>query len=372
MKSEKLIRKIVSSFKPYQGEISPTELAKKLGVSTEDILPLHANENLFIEKEWIVERVREAISNMDFRFYPDPETIEAREAIAEHFGIKSSETVLGNGSDEILDILTKAFIDPGFETIILEPTFGIYRFYTVLINGTPREVLLNEDFTPNVDAVLNAVTEKTRIIILCSPNNPTGNQYAREDIKRILEESRCIVAVDEAYADFADYTLIKWIHEYENLIVLRSFSKSFGIAGLRIGFAATNSLLADTMRKIVVPYNVNKLAQRMIPILIQNWDYLSKKISEVKREREFLFNQLKKNENLKPFPSQTNFLLVRVMKPNYTSRYLQGKLLDKGILVRDRSDLPLLNNCLRITIPPRPFTQKLLESIENIFSEEEK
>lgn len=372
MKSEKLIRKVVSSFRPYQGEISPTELAKKLGVSAENILPLHANENLFIEKEWIIERVREAISNMDFRFYPDPETIEAREAIAEHFKIQSSEIVLGNGSDELLDILTKAFIDPACETVILEPTFGIYRFYTVLLNGIPREVLLNEDFTPNVDAVLNAVTEKTRIIILCSPNNPTGNQYPKEDIKRILEESECIVAVDEAYADFADYTLINWINEYENLIVLRSFSKSFGIAGLRIGFAATNSTLADTIRKIVVPYNVNTLAQRMVPVLIENWDYLSKKISEVKREREFLSNQLNKSENLKPFPSQTNFLLVKVVKPNYTAKYLQKKLLDKGILVRDRSDLPLLNNCVRITVSPRPLTQKLLESIKDVFSEEEK
>jgi histidinol-phosphate aminotransferase len=372
MKNEKLIRRIVSSFKPYQGEISPGELAKRLGVSTEDILPLHANENLFIEKDWIIERVREAISNLDFRLYPDPETIEARESIAEHFGIQSSETVLGNGSDEILDILTKVFIDPGFETIILEPTFGIYRFYTVLQNGNPRSVLLNEDFTPNVEAVLKAVTKKTRIIILCSPNNPTGNQYPKEDVKRIVEESNCIVAVDEAYADFADYNLIKWINEYDNLVVLRSFSKSFGIAGLRIGFAATNSTLADTIRKMVVPYNVNKLAQRMVPVLIDNWDYLSQKIVEVKKEREFLYSQLNKNEYLKPYPSQTNFLLVKVVKPNYTAKHLQSKLFDKRILVRDRSDLPLLNNCLRITVGPRPLNQMLLECINDVFSEDQK
>ncbi|MEM3586386.1 MAG: aminotransferase class I/II-fold pyridoxal phosphate-dependent enzyme, partial [Candidatus Jordarchaeaceae archaeon] len=173
MKNEVLVRKIVSNFKPYQGEVSFNELAKKLGLSMEDILPLHANENLFIEKEWITERVKEAISNLDFRLYPDPETIEAREAIAEHFGLQSSEIVLGNGSDEILDILAKAFIDPGCEVIILEPTFGIYRFYTILLNGVPRGILLNEDFTLNVDAVLKAVTRNTRIIIICSPNNPT-------------------------------------------------------------------------------------------------------------------------------------------------------------------------------------------------------
>lgn len=372
MKNEELVRKIVSGFQPYQGELSPDELAKKLGVPTEDILPLHANENLFIEKDWIIERAREALSTLDFRLYPDPETLEAREAIAEHFGIQASETVLGNGSDESLDILTKVFIDPGCETIILEPTFSVYRFYTVLLNGKPRSVLLNKDFTPNVDAVLKAVTKKTRIIILCSPNNPTGNQYPKEDVKRIVEESGCIVAVDEAYVDFADYTLIKWINEYDNLIVLRSFSKSFGIAGLRIGFAATNSTLADTLRKTVVPYNVNKLAQKMVPILIKNWDYLSEKISEIKKEREFLYGQLNKNENLKPYPSQTNFLLVRVVKPNYTSKTLQNRLLDKRILVRDRSELPLLNNCLRITLGPRPLNQRLLECIKEVFNEEQK
>jgi histidinol-phosphate aminotransferase len=372
MKNEKLIRKIISSFIPYQGEISPDELAKRLGVSTEEILPLHANENLFIEKNWITERVREAVSTLDFRLYPDPETLEAREAIAEHLGIQSSETVIGNGSDEILDILMKVFIDPGYETIILEPTFGVYRFYTILLNGKPRSVLLNENFTPNVDAVLKVVTKKTRIIILCSPNNPTGNQYPKEDIKRIVEESGCIVAVDEAYVDFADYTLTEWINEYDNLIVLRSFSKSFGIAGLRIGFAATNSTLADILRKVVVPYNVNKLAQKMIPVLIENWDYLSQKISEIKKEREFLYSQLNKSENLKPYPSQTNFLLVRVVKPNYTSKTLQSRLLDKKILVRDRSELPLLNNCLRITLGPRPINQRLLECIKEIFSEDQK
>lgn len=370
MKNEKLVRGIVSSFKPYQGEINPDELAKKLGLATEDILPLHANENLIIEKEWLLGKVSEAISTLDFRSYPDPETIEARDVIAEHFGIESSEIVLGNGADEILDILTKVFIDPGCETIILEPTFGIYYLCTLLLNGKPKGILLNEDFSPNVDAVLDALTPKTRIIFVCSPNNPTGNQYTKEDVRRLVEESSCIVAVDEAYADFADYTLIDWIHKYENLIVIRSFSKSFGIAGLRIGFAATNSNLAETIRKTVFPYNVNKLAQKMIPVLVKSWDYLSQKISEVKKEREFLYSQLAKNGNLKPYPSQTNFLLVKVVKPNYTAKSLQSRLLDKGILVRDRSDLPLLGNCLRITLGPRTVNQRLLECITEIFSED--
>ncbi|MEM2133229.1 MAG: histidinol-phosphate transaminase [Candidatus Jordarchaeaceae archaeon] len=370
MKNEKLIRQIVLGFKPYQGEISPEELAKQLGVSKEDILPLHANENLFIEKEWILEKTREAISTLDFRSYPDPETVETREAIAEHFALESSEIVLGNGSDEVLDILTKVFIEPGNETIILEPTFGIYRFFTLLLNGKPQTVLLNEDFSPNVEAVLKSVTPKTRIIFLCSPNNPTGNQYPKEDIKRIIEESGCIVAVDEAYADFADYTLLKWINDYENLIVLRSFSKSFGIAGLRIGFAATNSELAEIIRKTVVPYNVNKLAQKMVVVLIESWDYLRQKILEVKKEREFLYNQLNKNESLKAYPSQANFLLLRVIKPHCTAKSLQNKLLSKGILVRDRSDLPLLNNCLRITLGPRKINQRLLDSIKEALSEE--
>ncbi len=372
MKSEKLVRGIVSAFKPYQGEINPTELAKTLGFSTEDILPLHANENLIIEKEWLTEKVLEAVSTLDFRSYPDPETVEARDAIAGHFGIESSEIVLGNGADEVLDILAKVFIDPECETIILEPTFGIYYLCTLLLGGKPQGILLNENFSPNVDAVISAVTPKTRIIFVCSPNNPTGNQYSKEDIKRLIEESGCIVAIDEAYADFAEYTLIEWIHKYDNLIVIRSFSKSFGIAGLRIGFAAANSTLAETIRKSVFPYNVNKLAQKMIPVLIDSWDFLSQKISEVKREREFLYGQLSKNENLKPYPSQTNFLLVKVVKPNYTAKTLHSRLLDKGILVRDRSGLPLLNNCLRITLGPRAINQRLLESINEIFDEDQK
>ncbi|MHA1208373.1 MAG: histidinol-phosphate transaminase [Candidatus Freyarchaeota archaeon] len=369
MKSEELVRGVVSGFKPYQGEINPSELAKRLGVPTEEVLPLHANENLFIEREWILEKVREAVSSLDFRFYPDPETIEARQAIAEHFGLESSEIIMGNGTDEVLDILAKVFIDPGCEAVILEPTFGIYRLCTLLLNGTPRGVLLNEDFSPNVEAVLNAVTPKTRIIFVCSPNNPTGNQYAADDVKRIVKESGCIVVVDEAYADFADYTLLGWIHNYDNLVVTRTFSKSFGIAGLRVGFAAANSALADTIRKTIFPYNVNTLAQRMVTLLLESWDYLSEKISEVKREREFLYSQLARNENLEPYPSQTNFLLVRVVKPGYTAKTLQSKLLNRGILVRDRSGLPLLDNCLRITLGPRPVNIRLLESIEEIFSE---
>ncbi len=357
-------KKGLTKIKPYRGEVSRRELAQRLGLREEDILPLHANENLFIEKEWIKERIREALEKVDPRMYPDPQDVVVRRALAQHYGVNEEEVLIGSGADELIDGISRCFIESGDQIVTLDPTFQVYGISAMLHGGRCKSVLLREDFSVDVARLLREMDETTKVLYICSPNNPTGNQHGRDVIEEIIGNVDCIVVLDEAYVEFADYSLSKLIHDYDNLIVLRTFSKGFGIAGLRFGVALSNQEIVDIMRRGLQPYNVSNIAQYTALTLLENWGYLAEKINEIKRQREVLLEKLLEIEGLKVYPSKANFILVRVLKRGVRAEDVQRSLMMKGILVRDRSNLPLLDNCLRITVCPSYMTERLTSALK--------
>jgi histidinol-phosphate aminotransferase len=335
--------------------------------SLRGVIKLDANENQFVDNNKLIELLKEVLTELDLRTYPKPFGGEAVGAIAKFLGLPEENVVVGNGSDEILDCIIKAFVGYDDEVIVNEPTFEMYSYLTKLAGGRVRPVFLSDSFSLNVEAVLSAVTDRTKIVFICSPNNPTGNQFEEEEVRRIIKETEGLVVVDEAYVDFARYSAVGWINEFENLIVTRTFSKSFGLAGFRIGYAAADEKISSYIRRAALPYSVDSLAQRIAEKALEEWrDYFNSIAKRVKEEREFLFKSLSNFDSLKVYPSDANFLLVRVTGQKLTSKIVRDELLKRGIIVRDRSFLPKLENCLRITVGTREMNLKLLEALNDI------
>ncbi|MHA1238285.1 MAG: histidinol-phosphate transaminase [Candidatus Odinarchaeia archaeon] len=361
-----LIRKILREFKGYTSEIHTVKLTDKLGLKKDDIIKLDANENLFLDQQWIKRMIIEAAEEASVSVYTDTACTDLREAIGKFHGLKSEEIVVGSGADGIVDNITKLFLEPGAEALVLEPTYSIYKLFIRVMGAKYTPVLLNNDFSLNAEKVLRNISQKTKIIFLCSPNNPTGNQFSLDDILTIIEESGKIVVLDEAYADFGKYSLLKAVREYNNLIIVRTFSKAFGLASLRIGYAVTNEELSNLMLQVAFPYPVNIIGQHLVPKLFQHIEVIFNTIKQIKVQREILLRELQDIEGIEPYNSDANFILFRVTKEGLDCKEVHQKLLEQGIIVRDRSSLPMLDNCLRVTVPPETKRQRFVSVLKNI------
>ncbi|MCQ5340963.1 MAG: histidinol-phosphate transaminase [Candidatus Methanomethylicia archaeon] len=329
----------------------------------DSIIRMGLNENLLIDKYFSYTLLMEAIKNIDTRLYPPAKGYNALKAISEEYGINEDEIIVGNGSDEIIDLIAKVFVRRN-EAIIIEPTFEMYSFYIKLMGGKVKSVLTNEDFDIDVDKVLSQVNKNTKVIFICSPNNPTGKQYEKEKILKIVKEFQGIVVLDEAYADFASYSILMEASRYDNLIVLRSFSKSYGLAGLRIGYGVGNSEIINYLKSAQSPYSVNSIAQEVCRLVLKNkhvYDYFIKLVID---EREYLIAELSTIKEIKVFPSNANFILIKLL--NYSSSYICEKLKNEGILVRDRGNLPLLENCIRVTVGRKEDNIKFINTLRKI------
>ncbi|MCC6013783.1 MAG: histidinol-phosphate transaminase [Candidatus Verstraetearchaeota archaeon] len=332
----------------------------------DSIIRMGLNENLLIDKYFSYVLLMEAIKNIDIRLYPPAKGYSALKAISEEYGLYEDEVIVGNGSDEIIDLIAKVFVRKN-EAIIIEPTFEMYSFYVKLIGGKIKSVLTNEDFDINVDEILSQVSKNTKVIFICSPNNPTGKQYEKEKILKIVKEFQGIVVLDEAYADFASYSIFMEAPKYDNLIVLRSFSKSHGLAGLRIGYGVGNSEIIRYLKSVQSPYSVNSIAQEVCKFVLRNKHVYDHFINLVKNEREYLIAELSTIKEIKVFPSSANFILIKLL--TCSSSYICEKLREKGILVRDRGNLPLLENCIRVTVGRREDNIKFINTLRKVLEE---
>jgi histidinol-phosphate aminotransferase len=271
---------------------------------------------------------------------------------------------VANGADEIMDLLMKVFVRRGSKVMVVEPTFPMYTFFAELYGGKKVTVMLKKDFSLNVDAILKRADKDTRLLFVCSPNNPTGNQFRESDIKRLLEEFKGVVVVDEAYVDFAAGSVINWIRDYDNLAVLRSFSKAFGLAGLRLGYLVSSKHVVKYVQRVVGPFNVNSVTQQAIVLALQNWSYFKEKINLVVNEREWLMKNLQQIDGTKPYPSDANFILFKVTKTNLTSAVVTERMENRNVLVKDRGHLPLLDNCIRVTVGTRKMNESFVSALK--------
>lgn len=328
----------------------------------EAAIRMSLNENMLVDRSFSSTILQEAARGIDMRRYPKAKGGSALKAISEDLGLWEDQIVVGNGSDDLLDLVAKVFVGGG-EAIIVEPTFEMYRLFVGLSRGKVKPVLLRQDFTLEAEDVLSAIGEKTKVIFICSPNNPTGRQYKRDVITKIVEESGRLVVLDEAYADFAPDSLVREASKYPNLLVLRTFSKAYGLAGLRIGYGAGDSEIIEWLRAAQSPFSVNSIAQGACKLVLENKRIYNNFILRVMEERKYLLAELQMLNGVTAYESDANFILFRLMGETRSSD-VQKKLLAIGIEIRDRGDMPMLENCLRVTVADRETNMKFIDELE--------
>ncbi len=356
---EKLIRPALAKFGGYAARTSPDTLEGKVEVPIENIIKLDANENPY----GCSPRVSRALATYpDFNIYPDDGQTRLRKLLEGYAGVGAEHIVAGSGSNQLIDLVARLFINRGDEVINCVPTFGIYRFSTELCGGTVVEVSREENFAIDVAAVKAAISKKTKLIFLANPNNPTGTIIPNQDILEILDTGLPVL-VDEAYYEFSRQTVAPQVGKYENLMVLRTFSKWAGLAGLRVGYGLFPPKIADFLLRIKIPYNVNVAALVAVEESLKDIDYLMGTVKAIIAERGRLFEKLKKIKWLKPFPSQANFILCSVLKGE--AKELRQKLQEKGILVRYFEE-PRLRNFIRISVGKPEHTDALMKALKEI------
>jgi len=298
----------------------------------------------------------------NYNRYPDPFQLKLKEKISKIKGVPVKNIFLGNGSDEVIDILYRAFCNPGKDNAILSPpTYGMFEVSANINNVEIKKVSLTEEFQLNAEGISEVVDDNTKLIFLCSPNNPTGNSLDRADIEFILNNFEGIVIVDEAYINFSKHkSFTLELNEYPNLVVMQTLSKAWGMAGLRIGMAFASEEIISVFNKIKPPYNINEASQQLAIKALDNIEQVNIWIKEIVNEREKLMKSLVDFSFLqKIYPSDANFLLVKTTEPKKIYRYL----VEKGIIVRDRSNIALCEDCLRITVGTKEENKKLIEAL---------
>ncbi len=359
---DRLIRPDLVTFSGYTASTSPETLTGKVEVPVESIIKLDANENPY----GCSPRVNQALATCSYlNIYPDDGQTRLRKLLKEYTGIDAGHIVAGSGSNQLIDLVLRLLITNGDEVINCVPTFGIYSFSTKLCGGALVEVPRDENFAVNVAAVKAAINKRTKMVFLANPNSPTGNITPQKDILEILDTG-VPVLVDEAYYEFSGETVAPLVSQYENLMVLRTFSKWAGLAGLRVGYGLFPPKIADYLLRTKIPYNVNVAALVAVQESLKDLDYLLGRVRAIIAERERLFGELKKVKFLRPFPSQANFIFCSVL--NGKASEIQQKLQNKGILVRYFA-LPLLSNSIRISVGKPEHTDALIKALKEIGEE---
>ncbi len=303
--------------------------------------------------------------NPSINRYPDPLQEKVKSYLAPLKGVHPEHIFLGNGSDEAIDLVYRIFCRPGLDNVVaIEPTYGMYRVCADINEVEYRPVLLDEHFQLSADRLLAATDEHTKVIWLCSPNNPTGNDLLREEVQRVILGFRGIVVVDEAYSDFSDQQPLRFfVNRCPNLIVLNTLSKAWASAGARLGIAYASKEIIGLFNKVKYPYNVNNLTAEKAIETLGDITKIYQRIMLLKESREWLmqaFSVLPCCE--KVYPSDANFFLARVTDANAIYQYL----VQKGIIVRNRTNVALCNNCLRITVGTKDENEQLLKALRNL------
>ena len=298
--------------------------------------------------------------------YPDPGQHQLKEVIADIKGISTPHIFMGNGSDEAIDLLIRAFCEPGKDHILITPpTYGMYRVSADINDVRIAEAALTEDYQLDMYRMLHALQENPKIVFLCSPNNPTGNLLDLEDIHEVLDKATGLVVVDEAYIDFASRpSLIQSaLDDHPNLVILQTFSKAWGLANFRLGMAFASPILINILNQIKPPYNVNGITQEVALKALSHVEEKDQVVANIIAQREWLMEELAQLPMVKHiFPSDANFLLIKVDEPDA----LYKKLIEEKIIVRNRSKLAQCEGCLRITVGSEEENQALITSLQKL------
>jgi len=344
MKIEQLVRENIKSLKPYS---SARDEFKEFNA---EMIFLDANENPY---------------ENGLNRYPDPQQTTVKKELSNIKNVNENQILLGNGSDEVLDLIVRAFCEPTKDNVItLPPTYGMYKVLADINNVEDREVLLTKSFEPSVTKILETVDENSKILFLCSPNNPTGNSFSNENVEVLLEEFKGLVVIDEAYIDFSEKnSWLERLNEFPNLIITQTLSKAYGMAGIRLGICYASPEIISILNNIKPPYNVNELTQKKALKRLLKKGKVQSEINKILKERSRLIKKLKDISFITEiYPTDANFVLVKV--DDATKRYKQ--LVEKGIVIRNRTTQPLCENTLRLTVGTKKETKLLIKALKEI------
>lgn len=349
---EELIRSEIRSFIPYNANQQPYKIK------------LDANESPFNLPPQMRKKLAEYIlEDPQLNLYPDTDSVQLRQALGEYWSVDKENIIVGTGSDQLIQIIANVFLEKGDKVLYPTPSFGMYKDSCVIAGGRAVDYILdqNDNFSYSADKIIKTYElERPKVIYICNPNNPTGNLMPQDEILRVLKAcTKSVVVVDEAYAEFSDTTVIPFIKEYENLLILRTFSKAFGLAGIRCGYSIASEKLTRAVNLTRPPYNISSLSQFTAALILSYKEEIQNNIQYLVEERERVLSKLKEIDGLKVYSSAANFILIKVQN----SKDIYRNLCEKGIFVRAFSSSPLLSDCMRITIGTQEQNSILLDEL---------
>jgi histidinol-phosphate aminotransferase len=363
--NEKLVK--LQAIDCYTAGATPETVAKQLGIQTKQIIKLNFNENLFMPRVKQAKLVKDLAEEIDLRLYPEDEEAKLREKLTGYIETSKDNIVVGNASDELIDRIIRLFMEKGESAISFAPTFSIPRLCVKRQEGEYITVPLLTNLQLDVKGMKSKFSDKTRLLYICSPNNPTSTQFKVKDVETLAKAFPGIVILDEAYVEFADYSLVPRIAEFPNMIILRTFSKAFGLAALRLGYAVANPEISKILReKAPLPYPVSAFTLKMGSKMIDNVSLMMESAKQVKNERGKLIKALNEIDGVQAFDSQANFLLINTEKP---ADEVNEKLLKRGIMIKKWGKILKYNNCFRVTVGLPEMNAKLIEALKQIQEE---
>jgi len=369
----KLVKESLRNLTPYFHGGNVWEVSEKHKILVDQLIDFSISTNPLGAPKTALESIRQHLNLI--HHYPDPDPKWLLEALAKSVGVAPNNVVVGNGSTELIYLFNEVFLENGYEAVIPVPTFSEYKAAIERFGGNMVFIkcVSANNFKLNLEELEKSITKKTRIIFLCNPNSPTGWLYEKADILQIIKfaaDENVLVFVDEDYTDFVKaskrYSMAEYVNEYNNLFVLRSLTKFFGLAGVRIGFGIGSPELVEILKRVIMPWSVNSLAMFATAEAVKDTDFIKRTRFLVSKSRREMQEMFKPITWLKVYPSETNFLLIEIIREDLTSTQLAEGLAKKGLLIRDCEDFDGLNNrFFRVTVRRPEENRKLVEQIKS-------
>ncbi len=355
-------RAFLHSFKEYVWEPSDEEIASSVGLDVSKIRRFDLNTSPYTPTHWL-KKLASELESVAVNRYPDTSYRALREKLSSYLGVGEDCFVVANGGDEAFDIISKAFLDAGSEAVISSPSYSMFRIVSELMGAKVVCVQRKEGFADDVDGLIKAVNDRTRLIFLCNPNNPTGNAVERSALLSILNECDVGVVVDEAYQEYGGESFVKLTEKYSNLMVVRTFSKAFGLAGARLGYIVACEETTRLLNKVRPPNSVDVITLKLSEFALEDVDWVRLKVRETLAERDRLISEISKLRGVKVYPSLANFFLIELVERDRDEVYRE--MLKRGFVLR-RLDDPALRRCLRISVGLPEDNDALLEALREV------
>lgn len=372
------VRREVEELDPYVPGRSKEEIAQEFGVKKEDIIKLGSNENPWGPSPKVKEAIEEELKNINR--YPESDVEALKKEFAKYSNVSPEQIIVGgDGADELIDTLAKTFIEKGDEFIVPLPSYMYYEFLFKPYGAIPHYARWNlETNTLDLDSVLDAINEKTKMLFLCSPNNPTGALISQDEFRTILNKTNkskggvcdALVVIDEAYFEYSETTNVNLLDEYDNIFIIRTMSKVLGLAGMRIGYGISSKEIIEYMHRIKPVFSLTKLSYVAALTTMQDKEYIEESIKKGIESREYLYNEINKMKSVKVYKSYSNFMLIDIHDTGFTAAELTKEFMKRGMIVRDCTSFKGIDEYyIRISICTLEEDAKFIEAMKDILNE---